>query len=65
MTQPAPDPWGFEEEAVETWADILQPQAADLLFLSAFLVLAFISFRRKSVPLKYATLVGAVAFLGF
>ena len=65
MTQPAPDPWGFEEEAVETWADILGPQAVDLAALAAFLVLAFVSFRRRSVPLKYATLVVAVIYLGF
>lgn len=65
MTQPAPDPWGFEDEAVETWADILGPQAMDLAVLSAFLILAFISFRRKSVPLKYVTLVVAVGYMGF
>ena len=64
MTQ-QPDPWGFEEEAVETWGDILAPQALDLTILAAFLIFAFISFRRKSVPLKYATLVFAVAYMGF
>ena len=65
MTQPATDPWGFEEEAAETWADILQPQAADLIWLGAFLILALISFRRKSAPLKYATLAIAVGYMGF
>jgi NosR/NirI family transcriptional regulator, nitrous oxide reductase regulator len=64
VTQP-PDPWGFEEEAVETWGDILAPQAIDLTILAAFLIFALVSFRRKSVPLKYATLVFAVAYMGF
>lgn len=64
MMQPD-DPWGFEEEAVETWADVLGPQMADLVWLSAFLIVAIISFRRKSVPLKYVTLVIAVGYMGF
>lgn len=64
MMQPA-DPWGFEEAAVETWGDILRPQAADLLILTAFLVLAFVSFQRKSRGLKYVTLVAAVLYMGF
>jgi len=59
------DLWGFDEEPVETWADTLGAQAADLAWLSAFLVLAVVSFRRKSVPLKYATLVVAVVYMGF
>lgn len=61
----AADPWGFEEEAAETWMDILGPQAWDLAWLTLFLVLAVVSFRRKSVPLKYATLVFAVGYMGF
>lgn len=65
MTQPAADPWGFEEEAAETWADLLGPQATDLVLLTAFLALALISFQRRSVPLKYATLVVAVGYMGF
>jgi polyferredoxin len=64
MIQPD-DPWGFEEEAVETWSDILKPQLDDLAWLTAFIALAFVSFHRKSVPLKYLTLVVAVGFLGF
>ena len=59
------DPWGFDEEPVETWADILGAQAWDLVVLAAFLTLAIISFRRRSVPLKYATLVIAVGYMGF
>ena len=60
-----PDAWGFDEEPVETWGDILGAQGWDLLWLSAFLILAVISFRRKSVPLKYATLLVAVGYMGF
>jgi len=65
MIQPEADPWGFEEEPVETLADILQPQIPDLALLAAFLLFAYISFRRKSVPLKYAALVIAVGYMGF
>jgi NosR/NirI family transcriptional regulator, nitrous oxide reductase regulator len=50
---------------VESWRDILQPQAADLVLLAAFVSLALVSFFRKSVRLKYATLVFAVAYMGF
>lgn len=59
------DAWGFDDEPVETLAEILAPQAADLLWLSAFLTLAIISFRRRSAPLKYLTLVIAVGYMGF
>jgi len=65
VIQPEADPWGFEEDPVESLADVLQPQVPDLLLLAAFLALALVSFRRKSVPLKYATLVVAVAYMGF
>jgi NosR/NirI family nitrous oxide reductase transcriptional regulator len=64
MIQPA-DPWGFDDEPVETWADVLAPQAWDLVWLSAFLLLVVISFRRRSVPLKFITLVVAVIYMGF
>jgi len=63
--QPAADPWGFDEAPVETWADILGPQALDLALLTACLVLAVVSFTRKSVPLKFATFVVAVGYSGF
>jgi len=59
------DPWGFDAEPVETWASILSGQAWDLIWLGAFLTLALISFKRKSVLLKYVTLVIAVGYLGF
>jgi NosR/NirI family transcriptional regulator, nitrous oxide reductase regulator len=60
-----PDPWGFDETPVETWADILGPQYLDLALLAAFLVLAFISFKRKSVPLKFVTFAFAIGYMGF
>jgi NosR/NirI family nitrous oxide reductase transcriptional regulator len=60
-----PDPWGFDEAPVETWADILRPQALDLALLTAFIVLAMISFRRKSVPLKFVTFAFAIGYMGF
>ena len=53
-----------EEDDAPTWADDLRAQALDLALVSAFLVLAFVSFFRKSVKLKYVTLVASVAFLG-
>ncbi|MBY0492605.1 MAG: 4Fe-4S binding protein [Cyanobacteria bacterium] len=60
-----PDPWGFDEAPVETWADILRPQYVDLALLAAFIVLAMISFRRKSVPLKFVTFAFAIGYMGF
>jgi NosR/NirI family nitrous oxide reductase transcriptional regulator len=59
------DPWGFEEEEqVETWADILRPQALDIAFTSGLIAFALFSFSRRSKPLKYATLAITVAYLG-
>jgi NosR/NirI family nitrous oxide reductase transcriptional regulator len=60
-----PDPWGFDEAPVETWAEILRPQYLDLAVLTAFFVLAVVSFKRKSVPLKFATFAFAISYLGF
>jgi polyferredoxin len=60
-----PDPWGFEEAPVETWADILRPQYLDLALLTAFIALAIYSFRRKSVPLKFVTFAAAIGYMGF
>ena len=64
--QDSADPWNFEEveEPVETWAQIVSGQAADLAVFAAFAALALTSFFRKSVPLKYLTLVASVAYLG-
>lgn len=65
MLQPAPDPWGFDDAPVETWADILGPQYLDLALLIAFIALAMISFKRKSVPLKFVTFAAAIGYMGF
>jgi polyferredoxin len=70
---PAPDAqapegggWDFpdEEEDVPTWADDLRAQGVELVLVSAFLALAFVSFFRKSKALKYVTLVASVGYLG-
>jgi polyferredoxin len=52
-------------DAVETWLDILGPQALDLALLAAFVALALVSFFRKSVRLKYVTLAAAFGYMGF
>jgi len=59
--------WNFDEEEEEeqSWAADIRAQSVDLLTVGAFLAFAFVSFFRKSVILKYVTLVGAVAYLGF
>jgi polyferredoxin len=64
---PAEAEWDFgeEEDVVPTWADDVRAQAQDLVLIVAFSALAFTSFFRKSVRLKYVTLVVAVAYLGF
>ena len=53
------------DPAVESWREILLPQALDLALLTAFMALALVSFFRKSVALKYVTFVAAVGYLGF
>jgi polyferredoxin len=66
LQQPGADPWGFDDvQAVETWRDILRPQALDLVLLAAFIAFALVSFFRKSSRLKYAALVMAVVYMGF
>jgi polyferredoxin len=52
-------------ETVETWRDILGPQAIDLALLVGFIALALVGFFRKSVRLKYVTLAAAVGYMGF
>ena len=63
---PAENPWQFEdeEEPVETWQQLVSDQALDLVLFTAFASLALTGFFRKSVTLKYVTLVAAVAYLG-
>lgn len=59
--------WNFddEEEDALSWTDDLRAQSPDILLVAAFSGLAFASFFRKSVRLKYVTLVAAVLYLGF
>lgn len=56
----------FEEEVapVETWPQLFADQSLDIVLFSAFAALALTSFFRKSLGLKYVTLVAAVAYLG-
>jgi polyferredoxin len=67
VEQPAAgDEWDFdEEEEAPTWGDDIRAQAPDIAAVAGFTVLAFVSFFRKSVPLKYVTLAAAVLYLGF
>jgi NosR/NirI family nitrous oxide reductase transcriptional regulator len=53
------------DPVVESWRDILGPQALDLILLSLFLTLSLVSFFRKSVRLKLVTFVAAVVYMGF
>ena len=52
-------------DTVETWRELLGPQALDLILLSGFIALALVSFFRKSVRLKYVTFAVAVVYMGF
>jgi len=58
--------WNFDdfEEADPTLLELAVDQAPDILLFSAFATLAMVSFLRKSVPLKYVTLVFSVVYLG-
>ena len=64
---PAEDAWGFEdvEEAEPTLLELAQEQAVDIGMFVAFAALAMVSFLRKSIPLKYVTLVASVLYMGF
>jgi NosR/NirI family nitrous oxide reductase transcriptional regulator len=67
VQQPPAGGWTFEEEeeVVPTLGDDIRAQAVDLAAVAGFLVLAFVSFFRKSAVLKYVTLALAVGYLGF
>ena len=60
MIQPATIPGASKRKPVETWGDILAAQAGDLVPLAAFLLLAYVSFHRKSVraEVRHARRVG-------
>ena len=55
--------WG-EEELPPTWAELIRAQSGDLLLFVAFAALLLIGFRRRSLPIKIATLVASVLYLG-
>jgi polyferredoxin len=59
--------WVFDETEDEepTFAQQVRDQSLDIGMVVAFSTLAFISFFRKSDPLKVVTLVASVAYLGF
>jgi NosR/NirI family transcriptional regulator, nitrous oxide reductase regulator len=50
---------------VETWQDVLAPQALDLVLMAVFVAVAMVGFFRKSVRWKIATFVFAVGYMGF
>lgn len=60
------DLWNFDEfeEIDPTFLELASQQAPDILIFAAFATLAMVSFLRKSVPLKYVTLILAVGYLG-
>lgn len=58
--------WNFDdfEDADPTFLELAAAQAPDIALFTVFAVLVMVSFLRKSVPLKYLTLVFSVAYLG-
>jgi polyferredoxin len=59
--------WNFDdedEEAAPTLLDNASDQALDIVLFLAFATLAMVSFLRKSIPLKYVTLVASVLYMG-
>jgi NosR/NirI family nitrous oxide reductase transcriptional regulator len=49
----------------ESWQEILAPQWLDLILMTIFVAVALVGFFRKSVRVKYATLLLAVGYMGF
>ena len=59
--------WTFDDEEAEAAPTLLalaSEQAVDIGLFLAFAALAMVSFFRKSLPLKYVTLVAAVLYMG-
>lgn len=57
--------WSFEDEPLEpSWLELVGDQALDVGLFAAFATLAMVGFARRSVALKYVTLVAAVGYLG-
>jgi polyferredoxin len=65
-TQSPAGGWDFSEdkEDIPTWRQVIGSQAIDLVLFPTFLGLALFGFFRKSVRLKYVTLVASVIYLG-
>lgn len=60
--------WDFgdeEEEETSSFAEDVRAQAVDIVFMAAFCALAFVSFFRKSRPLKFVTFAASVGYIGF
>jgi hypothetical protein len=65
--QPADDAWNFADDPEDAAPSLLQlahDQAPDIALFVAFATLAMVSFLRKSIPLKYVTLVASVLYMG-
>ena len=62
----ADDFWNFDdlEDVEPSLFDLARDQAPDIIFFLLFAALAMTSFLRKSVPLKYVTLVASVLYMG-
>jgi polyferredoxin len=58
------DQFDHDEAPVDTWRQVVGGQAVELGSFAAFATLALVGFFRKSVRLKYITLVASVAYLG-
>ncbi len=65
-SQPSADAWKFgdEETGVPKWRQVVGPQSVELLSFVVFGALVLVGFFRKSVTLKYVTLVASVLYLG-
>ncbi|HEY5569103.1 MAG TPA: 4Fe-4S binding protein [Gammaproteobacteria bacterium] len=66
-SQPPAEPgWSFDDldAADPTLLELLSDQGWDIGLFAAFATLAMVSFLRKSIPLKYLTLVVAVLYMG-
>ncbi|HEX5420065.1 MAG TPA: 4Fe-4S binding protein, partial [Gammaproteobacteria bacterium] len=64
--QPPTAGWAFDDPdtAGPTALDLLISQGPDIALFAAFAALALVSFFRKSLMLKYATLVACVLYMG-
>lgn len=60
--------WDFgdeDEEEAPSFAEDARAQALDVALMAAYLVLAFVSFFRKSRSLKFVTFAASVGYIGF